>query len=269
MIRLVATDLDGTFWDPQMVVPAAHAEAVQQLDSRGITVLAATSRRPRTVRASLAAAGLALPAVLVDGAIGIDFRTDERFHQAVFDPTVAAAVLGAFREVGLDPCVYIDHPDFDILVSDNPATCAGHLANIAAVTRVEDLDTGIATRPVYAFSLLGLPRAPLDQVSRLLVDHRVETVLFAEPVHGEYGLTVNPPGVSKWSGILAFCRLAGIVPNEVLAVGDGDNDIAMLAGAGTAVGVKGGTTGVLAAADHLIDPPHELGWATLLDLIGL
>jgi hydroxymethylpyrimidine pyrophosphatase-like HAD family hydrolase len=42
----------------------------------------------------------------------------------------------------------------------------------------------------------------------------------------------------------------------------------MLTRAAVAVAVKGGTTSVLEMADHVIDPPHEHGSASLLDLIG-
>lgn len=267
MIRLVATDLDGTFWDGDMAVPEIHADAVRELASRDVTVLAATSRWPRVVRDNLATAGLALPAVLIDGAVGIDFRTEERFHQAAFTPTVAVNALTAFRRAGLEPCVYVDDPDIDIVVSENPATCPAHLARISDVARVECLDTAVTTRPVYAFSVLGLPRERLATASGLLVDQRVHVLLYAEPSYGDYGLIVNAPGVSKWSGIDAYCKGAGIDPSEVLGVGDGDNDVTMLANAEVSVAVKGGTANVLDLADHVIDPPHQQGWAELLDLI--
>ncbi len=45
-IRLVVTDLDGTFWDRDFIVPPADRAAVEELWSMGVTVLAATSRRP-------------------------------------------------------------------------------------------------------------------------------------------------------------------------------------------------------------------------------
>ena len=205
--------------------------------------------------------------MLLDGAVGIDFRTEQRFHEALFDSTVAAAALAAFRTAGLEPCIYVEDPVVDIIVSDHPGTCPAHLAYIGDVSRAEDLDIAIKARPVYAFSVLGLSRDRLEPAARLLIDHGLQTVLYAEPTYGAYGLIVNPPGVSKWSGIDAYCQIAGIHPSEVLAVGDGDNDVEMLARAAVAVAVKGGTDKAIAAADHVIDPPHEHGWATLLDLI--
>jgi hypothetical protein len=144
-----------------------------------------------------------------------------------------------------------EDPGVDIVVSDNPATCPAHLAYIADVAR--DLDTTVA-RPVYAFSVLGLARDRLEPAAHLLMDHGVQIMLYAEPAHGAYGLIVNSPGVSEWSGVDAYCLLAGIDPTEVLAVGDGDNDVAMLTRAAVAVAVKGGTTNVLEVADHVIGP---------------
>jgi hypothetical protein len=45
VIRLVATDLDGTFRDASFVPPSSHVTAVGDLMKRDVTVLAATSRR--------------------------------------------------------------------------------------------------------------------------------------------------------------------------------------------------------------------------------
>jgi hydroxymethylpyrimidine pyrophosphatase-like HAD family hydrolase len=212
-------------------------------------------------------AGLALPAVLVDGAIGVDFRTGDRFHQVVFNPAGARAALAMFRRAGLEPCVYVEDPDVDVIVSEAPSTCAAHLDRLGALAGVEDLDAAILARPVYAFAVLGIARELLEPAADLLGASGAEVVLFAEPRYGGYGLTVNPPGVSKWTGIEAFCRLSGISVTEVLAVGDGDNDVTMLSQAAVAVAVRGGTERALAAADYVIGPPSEHGWESLLDLI--
>ena len=267
MIRLVATDLDGTLWGPDMVVPERHAQAIGELARRGVTVLAATSRRPRAVRPCFERAGLAIPAVLVDGAIGIDFRTGDRFHQAMFDSAGALAVLAVFRWAGLEPCVYVEDPDVDVLVSPAPSTCAAHLDYLGGLAGVADLDAALRARPVYAFSVLGVARERLEPAAGLLRASGAEVMLYAEPRYGGYGLIVNPPGISKWTGIEAFCRLSGIAASEVLAVGDGDNDLTMLTHAAVAVAGRDGTERTLATADHVIGPPSEHGWESLLDLI--
>lgn len=264
----MATDLDGTFWGATFVPPPSHVVAVNELVNAEVTVLVATSRRPRHVRPRLARAGLVLPAVLIDGSLGVDFRTDERFHQACFGPEAALATLDTFWAHGLDPCVYVEHPEFDIMVSETPSTCAEHLAKVRADTTTGDLVVTAGTSEVYAFSVLGVSRerlAPVcEELNRTNGSH---AILYDEPVYGQCGLIANPPGVSKWTGIEAYCRLHGITAGEVMAVGDGVNDIPMLQRAGVAVGVRGGAPEAVALADHVIEPPAASGWSRIIDLL--
>jgi hydroxymethylpyrimidine pyrophosphatase-like HAD family hydrolase len=269
MIRLVATDLDGTFWDTHLVPPKAHVAATKELIAAGVTVLVATSRRPRVVRQKLDEAGLSLPAVLIDGAVGEDFRSGERFHHVYFDPQVALQILTTFRAHALDPCLYVDHPEIDVMVSSDPSTCAEHIAYLGPVAAVGDLHAAATTADVYSFALLGLSREQLGPVvEALAVSDASSVVLYPELTYGQFGLIVSPPGVSKWTGVDAYCRLHNIEPKEVLAVGDELNDLTMLSQAGVAVGVRGGAEALLALSDHVIDPPTANGWARIIDLVN-
>ena len=139
MIRLLATDLDGTFWGPDLVAPPEHVAAVEELVNRGVTVLAATSRRPRVARKKFSDVGLSLPAVLIDGAIGIDFRTGERFHEAAFDVQAASDMLTRFRAHGLEPCLYVEDSEIDLAVSSTPSTCTAHLDYLGPIAPPETL----------------------------------------------------------------------------------------------------------------------------------
>jgi hydroxymethylpyrimidine pyrophosphatase-like HAD family hydrolase len=250
------------------MVPYAHIAAARELIATGVTVLAATSRRPRVVRRQLAAAGLALPAVLIDGALGVDFRTGQRFHQACFTPEAAVSTLATFRFHGLDPCMYVEHPEIDIMISGSPSTCNEHLAYLGPVAGRGDLDATAATTDIYAFSVLGLRREQLEGVAEALnLVEGSSVVLYPEPDYGQFGLIVSPPGVNKWTGVHAYCRLHSIAAEEVLAVGDGLNDIPMLRQAGVAVGVRGGTPEAMALAEAFIDPPADNGWARIVELV--
>jgi hydroxymethylpyrimidine pyrophosphatase-like HAD family hydrolase len=50
--------------------------------------------------------------------------------------------------------------------------------------------------------------------------------------------------------VLAYCNQRGVQSDEILAVGDGDNDVDMLRRARTAVAVRGGTNRAREVADH-------------------
>ena len=268
VIRLLATDLDGTFWGPGLVPPAVHVDAVAELARRDVTVLAATSRRPRVARRLLGNVGLKLPAVLIDGAVGIDFRTGERFHEAVFGVEAASNTLAAFQTHGLDPCVYVDDPEIDIAVSLTPSTCAQHLKYLGSIAGTRDLDETAKTMTVYAFSVLGLDHEVLAPLARELTDvHGTTVVLYPESDYGRFGLIVNPRGVSKWPGIEAFCTIHGIAPDEVAAVGDGLNDLDMLRRAGVRIGVRGACDEIVEMAEFLIEPPEREGWHGIVGIM--
>jgi hydroxymethylpyrimidine pyrophosphatase-like HAD family hydrolase len=63
-IGLVVTDLHGTLWDSAGRVHDLTLAALQELDRRGLHVLATTARRPASARRVLQMNRLTLPAVL-------------------------------------------------------------------------------------------------------------------------------------------------------------------------------------------------------------
>ena len=105
-------------------------QAVRDLEAAGIPVLVATGRRLRMAWTVLEAGGLAGPAVVLDGALGLDLRDGQVFHQVAFPSAAAARVLAAFGTAGLSPCVYVERPGVDLVVGDYtldqpPATWPG------------------------------------------------------------------------------------------------------------------------------------------------
>jgi Cof subfamily protein (haloacid dehalogenase superfamily) len=266
VIQLVVTDLDGTFWDRDDDIPPAHVAAWHELERRGVHVIIATGRRISRTRDPLARVGIRPHAVLLNGALAIDFATGSTFHSNHFDPSGAQSVLAAFRSVGLDPCVYVDDPDLDIYVSATPSTHAGHLASFGPRAVPADLDEIVATRPVLSFGIIGRPHGDLARVVTA-VGTGFETHLLWDSSYGDHTLSVVPLGISKWAGVLAYCRLAGLDPDRVLAAGDGPNDRELLKAAQIAVVPTNGYPEIVALADHVIAPPSDSGWAEILDLV--
>src|SRR5262245_56578642 len=109
-VQLVVTDLDGTLSDATERIHPAAVAAIHDLESAGIPVLVATGRRLRMAWVVLEAGGLSGPAVVLDGALGLDLRDGRVFHRVAFAAPAAAQVLEVFEAAGLSPCVYVDRP---------------------------------------------------------------------------------------------------------------------------------------------------------------
>jgi hydroxymethylpyrimidine pyrophosphatase-like HAD family hydrolase len=78
---------------------------------------------------------------------------------------------------------------------------------------------------------------------------------------------ISAAGVTKAFALERLCRRLGITAEEVVAVGDMPNDLAMLDWAGTAVAVANAVPEVLEAADEVTAANVDDGVAQLLERI--
>lgn len=265
-IELVVTDLDGTLWEREGELHPRTRAAVDTLTERDVPLLVATGRRVGSARRGLALAGLAPPAVLLNGALGVHLATGDRFHLGGFDLDAARQVLEAFEAGGADPCVYVEGESPAVFVSDRPATAAGHLASFGDSVRVATLAGIVANERVLGFAVFGIDGRVGESIAASLAGI-ASAHLGVDRIYGGHGLSVAPLGDSKWDGVRAFCATQGLDPRRVLAIGDGPNDLEMLAAAAVAVVPADGHPDALACADVVVDPAAAGGWASLLDLV--
>ena len=259
------TDLDGTLWDAEERIHQRTLRALHELDDRGMPLLVATGRRPRSAAHGLAREGLAPPAVLLDGSVGRDLSTGHTFHQAAFSAADAVAVLEAFNAMSLSPCVYVNRTEADVVLSARPSTSARHLQMLGSWAARDDLWRVVETEDILAVGLAGVQRSLLERIAPAL-SGRAEAAVTDDHLLGGATLIARPQGISKWQGVLAYCALAGLDADRVLALGDGENDIELLTGAAVACVVSDGCDAARSLADHIIDPAADGGWAAVLDL---
>jgi hydroxymethylpyrimidine pyrophosphatase-like HAD family hydrolase len=219
-------------------------------------VLVATGRRATTTREPLANLGLAPSAVVLNGALALDLATGQRFHRRHYDTESATGVLAAFRAAELEPCVYVEHEDFDVYIGARPSTSEAHLRALGNRARPADLEEIVASVPVLSFGIFGKE----EHVIARVVDG---LAVFADPRvtrgdFGGHGVTVAPIGLSKWDGVLAYCELHGIDAARVLAIGDGSNDRELLTNAAIAL---------VPEDAHEVTSPAVGGWAAILDYV--
>lgn len=266
-VSIVVTDLDGTFWHTDDSIDPEVVAAVHTLERRGIAFLVATGRRLNSTHRPLASVGLTPPVIVLNGALGVDLPTMERFHVRPYPGDDARAVLNAFRQAGLDPVMYVDDPDIEAFVSTDPSTHPEHVRMLAPNLVVDDLERVAAEERVLGFSLIGVPRdraeAAQQSIGDLAESHLDRSIDFP----GLATFTVAPNEQSKWDGVLAFCARNDIDPTGVIALGDGTNDVELLDNAAIALAPSDGHPSVLALADAVIPPASEGGWSKVLDFI--
>jgi Cof subfamily protein (haloacid dehalogenase superfamily) len=264
-IDLVVTDLDGTLWHGHEEVHTGTVDAWRELERRGTRVMVATGRRLASTRDPLARLGLAPTAAVLNGAMIVDLHSGQRRFRHVYATDDAHAVLSAFHDHDLEPCIYVDHATFDAFHGPEPSTHPGHLAALGSTASFADTSTIVANEPVLMFGIIGSRPDRLAAVAAAVRD--VAEPHVSPDQWGGHTITVTPRGLSKWVGVVEYCRQVDIDPGRVLAIGDGPNDLELLSAAAVAVVPSNGCAEALALADHVVPSPLEGGWATLLDLV--
>ena len=266
-IELVVSDLDGTLWEDETAVHPRTVEAIDRLAGVGVPLLVATGRRIASTRAPLATLGLAPPAIVLNGAIGLDLASSRRFHTAGFASADAASVLTIFARWGVEPCVYLDRDTPSVWVDRSPSTHTDHLAALGSDLGRGRLELLVDAELILAFSVLGMSEREAKGLGADLAGLATPHV-DRDRQYGGFSLTVAPMQQSKWDGVAAFCADQGIDERAVLAIGDGPNDAELLDHAAVAVVPEDAHPDALDRADHIVGRAADGGWADLVHLLA-
>ncbi len=206
--------------------------------------------------------------MVLNGALGLDLATGQRFHRAAYPREEATAVLAAFRGVGLEPVVYVDHPTIDVFLAPQPSTHPNHVEQLGTTAATDDLARVVAEEAVLGFSMIGVPWTDGEAAVGAVGDRAEVHLDRSLDYDGMASMTVAPKGQSKWDGVLAFCAAHDLDPDRVLALADGPNDVELLDNAAVRLVPEVAHPVALERADHVIPAAADGGWAQVLDHLG-
>lgn len=222
--QLVALDIDGTLVDHLGVMPGHIIESVAAVLDAGVPVVLSTGRGWRSTQPIFEALNLPPgPAVCSNGAVRVQFPPFELTSVISFDP--APVILRAHE---LAPNAAIAVEDIGRGYRLNKPFPDGDLDGEMVFESIEEL----ASRPANRV-ILRDPEVPLDQFHQLAAQLGMQDVNYA--IGYTSWLDIAPAGVSKASALDEVCAELGIDPSDVLALGDGFNDVEMFDWAGRSV----------------------------------
>jgi Cof subfamily protein (haloacid dehalogenase superfamily) len=263
--RLVALDIDGTLlrWvdgvgTTQMQVTAPVYAAVHRAVAAGAHVVLASGRSPygMTRVADLLdlhpGAGEPLWVVASNGAVVFRYPPLTVVHEETFDAAPAVAAILAQRPGAL---VAVEERGIGYRV--NKPFPEGELQGESTIADVSDLVGDPVSRVIIRD-----PEATADDFVSLAARLGLHGTDYV--VGWTAWLDLAPVGVSKASGVERVAAELGVVQADVLAIGDGRNDIDLLRWAGRGVAMGQAIDVVREAADAVTAPVDEDGAAVEL-----
>lgn len=238
--RMVALDIDGTIVDHEGVLPEEMRRAIRRVAMAGVPVVLTTGRSWHATRPVFEELELPSgPAISSNGAVVVQFPPFEVVQTHTFDPSeVIEKVLRehpraalAAEVVGTGYRITQPFPE-------------GELHGEIELVSPEELAGSDVTRIVVRD-----PNSSDEEFIRLANRLGLKGVSYF--VGWSAWLDIAPAGVSKATGLTKVVSELGFTAADVLAIGDGRNDIEMLAWAGRGVAVGDACADVQAAADHV------------------
>jgi Cof subfamily protein (haloacid dehalogenase superfamily) len=267
LIKLFATDLDGTLLRRDGSISPRTKAALEAADRAGLLIAFVTGRPPRWLDDVVEASGHRGVAVGANGAVLYDLATEQVVSVHPLEP---AAVV----EIGADLRSEFPQVQFAVEYVDGFGAEAGYVHDWEV-----NPPANRSGNPIPAPALGPLPQIADRPILKLLVKDRGADVdqflLRAEELLADRGsvthsssfglLEIAAPGVTKASGLAELAASHGFGPEAVVAIGDMPNDVPMLRWAGTSYAVANAHPSAKRAAGAVVGSNEEDAVAIVIE----
>ena len=265
MIRMIATDIDGT------LLPAGHSSiptrvltALERAIAQGIPVVPTSGRMLVDLPMEL----LTLPgvryAITCNGAAITDLTTEERIFERSIPAAFAAEILRELSHYRVYTSVYMsdgnrNHKEYpEEMLSFYPERYAffRHRPEEDLPSFLEERGEGVDKIFIACYDM-----KEKDRIRREMGNIPGILITTSSPRN----LEINYKNADKGQAVTWLGQYLGIPIEEILAMGDNENDYNMLSVAGKTVVPENGTDIVKRMATWVVPPCEACGVATFLE----
>ncbi|WP_372595346.1 HAD hydrolase family protein [Actinotalea sp.] len=270
--KVIFLDIDGTYADRGRV-PPAHAEAVRSARAAGHRVLLCTGRPTSMLTPRILDAGFDGVVAGAGAYVEVAGRVlaDRRFPAALAARTVEVLDTHGLAYLLEAPEVLHGLPGLDRRLGSllahrfrgDGAESAGSLDILESLQMSADLAGATFGKVTYFDS--PVPAGTLTAQ----IGPGVQALPSSIPGMGESAGEIFLAGMTKAIGMALVIEDLDLRREDVIAFGDGLNDLEMLEHAGLGVAIEGADPRVLAVADRTAPGPGSSGLATAFAELGL
>lgn len=255
MIKMVATDIDGTILRGDFGFSPAVKECIKDLCARGIKVVLVTGRMHCAAMCLAKELGINTPIVSYQGGmIKENSKDGEVYYNKYLAPDYARKIIVWARENNIHLNLYMD--DVLYVEQDNEI--------IRRYTEARYIN----------FSVSPFDELKLEKINKILAidyDSAARVSGWVEYLTKEYPelyiVTSTPyfceishPEAKKSTAVEFLCREWGLKKEEVLTIGDQNNDIELLKAGGIKVAMGNATEELKTYADYVTDTVNNDGF---------
>ncbi|PPA69720.1 Cof-type HAD-IIB family hydrolase [Jeotgalibacillus proteolyticus] len=281
MIKLLASDMDGTLLNKDHVVGPENSRAIKEAQAQGVEVVVATGRSYLEAMPPLKEAGITCPIISVNGAEIRDANGEQLLVRGIDKETAKDAAqqlenLDIYFEVYTNKGTFTNDKEqgiqllIDIFLTTNPDTPLPHVeteaqsrydeGHIEVVEGYEQIFND-ETQTIYKFLAFSSNPEALEKVNAILQ----KTNGLAISSSGRENLEITSLDAQKGIALEWYCNKKGISLKDVMAIGDNYNDLSMMKKAGYSVAMGNAPDDIKEQCAHITATNREDGVAKAIE----
>ena len=269
-IRLIALDLDGTLLTTDKRLTAHTLSVLSQAAERGVYIVPATGRSVTGLAPEVRDLPFVKYAITVNGAAVWDVKNQKLISKKAFTTEQATEIWDfisgyhTMQDACIDGVARMEPEHFahlEEIMTDEPRI------RLIRSTRVptDHMRSWVTdrTKSVEKFNLFFKPTREADRQTARIALGAFPGLSVTSSLGNN--LEINHIDATKGKGLMALAAHLGLESEQVMAFGDGENDISMLEAAGIGVAMENAPEVVKAAADMVTRSNDEDGVAYAIE----
>lgn len=262
--KLIFLDLDGTLTNGKKEITPHTLDTLLKAQEKGIKVVLASGRptygiAPIARKLKLDQYGGYI--LSYNGGEIINWQTGELLYKNLLEPEVIPYLYQCAKDNDFTIMTY----DGEYVVTENPNDIyvkKAALVNVMSIKEVENFLEAITERPIVKCLIMGNAEklAVLEKEMHDALKDKMG-VFRSEP----YFLELVPHGIDKAHSSAFLLKSLGIDKDEIIAIGDGFNDVSMIKYAGLGVAMANAQKVVRENANYITLSNEEDGVAHVIE----
>lgn len=257
MIKLVATDIDGTILIPEGEFTQAVKSCVSELCQKGIKVVLVTGRMNAAASKIAKDLGLNTPVVSYQG--GLVVEDGKKLYERYLTEHQTERILNWAAKENIHINLYND----DVLYSENDCYEVQRYCNNLHTERTIKPFSEIKKDKIN--KLLAIDYSNPERISR----YEKELPNIFPDLYivksTPYFLEFSNPEASKQCAVEFLQKYWGLSKDEILTIGDQNNDIALLRAGGLKIAMGNATEELKSEADYITESVFEDGFVKAME----
>ena len=267
-IKMVGLDLDGTLLTTEKKVTPYTKAVLEQALAQGVVVLVSTGRPISAVPKEILEISGMKYAVTSNGARVLDLETKGVICESMLSMETAEKFLDildhydAIQEIFINGVAYVRSRE---LVRVYDYFLNSSMAEYVLNTRVhvEDVRKILHEKKSPVDKVHGMFKNAEDMQAAYEEMKDIPGVVIVSSIGNNW--EINKEGTDKGKGLLKLGEILGIKREEIMACGDGMNDLEMLKTVGFGVAMENGRPEVKAVADYITESNDKDGVAKAIE----